>query len=460
MADIIIDGTIGANRLLILDSTGKIPAVDGSQVTTIAAGNIATGTIPIARIDTGSTANKIVVLDGSGRLPAVSAALITNLSSSTNSASDPTITTNPSGGVGTEWHNTTSGEAYICTDATAGANVWTNIGAGSGNVKPYVYQGSSYGYSMGGYHYSDGVAPYRRGGHPNIDKWSYASGVQNATDAGDLENKDPLSYSQSLWGSRAGASASNMTHGYTLGGANDAAGSPGYASHACEKVAFATDSGGADVGDLILATGHSSGHSDGNYGYVCGGCTETTVINYDMIQSKSFASEANADTTQNLSAARNRHVSCQTLTHGYLLGGSYTVTATATDIIERFQFATTNHCVDVGDLIAARRESGSSSSTTYGYTHGGTTAVAATKINIIEKVQMVATANSTDVADTMVTKTGMSGTSSTTHGYTIGHITSSAGSLDITKYSHSSDANATDVGDLTKHTGWSHTAQI
>ena len=35
MANIVVDGTIGANRLLILDSTGKIPAVDGSQVTTI-----------------------------------------------------------------------------------------------------------------------------------------------------------------------------------------------------------------------------------------------------------------------------------------------------------------------------------------------------------------------------------------------------------------------------------------
>ena len=97
MANIVVDGTIGANRLLILDSTGKIPAVDGSQVTAIAAGNIATGTIPIARVDTGTTANKIVVLDGSGRLPAVSAALITNIPGATKSASDPVIATNPSG---------------------------------------------------------------------------------------------------------------------------------------------------------------------------------------------------------------------------------------------------------------------------------------------------------------------------------------------------------------------------
>jgi hypothetical protein len=463
MGDVIIDGLTGANRLVILDANVKIPAVDGSNVTAIAGANFSTGTIPVARLDTGTTAGKIVKLDGNAKLPAVSGVAITGIVGATKNASDPTISTNPSGGVGTEWQNTTSGAVFVCTNATAGANVWTNVGGRSGDVVPYVYQGSSYGYSMGGYHYSDGVAPYRRGAHPNIDKWSYASDG-NATDVGDLENKDPLSYSQALWGSTKGSSASNMTHGYTLGGANDAAGSPtspAYASHACEKVAFATDSGGADVGDLILAANATCGHSDGNYGYVCGGATETTLLHFDMIQSKNFASEANADTTQNLSAARNRMVACQTLTYGYLLGGAYTTTATATDIIERYQFATTNHCVDVGDLVmGARRESGGSSSLTHGYTHAGTRAVAATKINVIEKVQMVATANSTDVADTMVTKTGMTGTSSTTHGYTVGHLTSSAGAVDITKYSHSSDVNATDVGDLTKPTSNSHTAQF
>jgi hypothetical protein len=457
---IIIKGTpvVGANEVLVADSNSKIPAVDGSAVTTMAGGNIA-GTIPTARLDTGTTANKLVVLGASG-LPAVDGSLLTGIVSHTTSASDPALDTNPSGGVGSEWINSTSGKQFICTDATAGENVWTCSGGSSGDVVPYAYQGSSYGYSAGGYHWDGGYGLYGTGAHPNIDKWSYASDG-NATDAGDLQNLNPLSYSQSLKGSTKGSSASNMTHGYTLGGANDAAGSPGYASHACEKYAFATDSGGVDVGDLILAANATCGHSDGNYGYVCGGATETTLLHFDMIQSKNFASEANADTTQNLSAARNRMVACQTLTYGYLLGGAPSTSATATNIIERYQFATTNHCVDVGDLVmGARRESGASSSTTHGYTHAGTTAVAATKINIIEKVQMVATANSTDVADTMVTKTGLTGTSSTTHGYTVGHLTSSAGSVDITKYSHSSDANATDVGDLTKAASASHYAQF
>ena len=100
--------------------------------------------------NTGTTANKLLAYDGSGNLPVVDGSQLTNVSTVTSSASDPVVSTNPSGGVGTEWHNTTSGEVYICTDATAGANVWTNVGAGSGDVVPWTYQGSNYGYDAGG----------------------------------------------------------------------------------------------------------------------------------------------------------------------------------------------------------------------------------------------------------------------------------------------------------------------
>ena len=179
MADITIDGTsIGANRFLILDSTGKIPAVDGSQVTTIAAGNIATGTIPIARIDTGTTANKIVKLDGNAKLPAVDGSLITNVPGATKNSSDPTISTNPSGGVGTEWHNTTSGEAYICTDATAGKNKWISIGGGSGDIEIYSFQGTVSGYTCGGYKGSSNDTDI-------IDRFFFSSDG-DATDVGNL----------------------------------------------------------------------------------------------------------------------------------------------------------------------------------------------------------------------------------------------------------------------------------
>ena len=64
-----------------------------------------------------------------GELPAA-------LQSVTKSASDPAIDTNPSGGLGTVWANTTSGEMFVLTDATVDENTWTNVGGGEGNITP------------------------------------------------------------------------------------------------------------------------------------------------------------------------------------------------------------------------------------------------------------------------------------------------------------------------------------
>jgi hypothetical protein len=50
------------------------------------------------------------------------------------SASDPTVTANYA--LGTIWANTTSGEMYICTDATTNSNVWINVGSGTGDIIP------------------------------------------------------------------------------------------------------------------------------------------------------------------------------------------------------------------------------------------------------------------------------------------------------------------------------------
>ena len=152
MGDVIIDGLTGANRLVILDANGKIPALDGSAVTAIAGANFSTGTIPVARLDTGTTAGKIVKLDGNAKLPAVSGAALTSVVGATKNASDPTISTNPSGGVGTEWQNTTSGEVFVCTDATAGENIWKNVGEHSGDIEPWAFTdgGSISVYAMGG----------------------------------------------------------------------------------------------------------------------------------------------------------------------------------------------------------------------------------------------------------------------------------------------------------------------
>ena len=67
-------------------------------------------------------------------LSKIPANMVNTVGTLTKSASDPATNTNPSGGVGTVWLNTTTGETYCCTDATNNANVWKNIGDGTGNI--------------------------------------------------------------------------------------------------------------------------------------------------------------------------------------------------------------------------------------------------------------------------------------------------------------------------------------
>jgi hypothetical protein len=52
----------------------------------------------------------------------------------TMETTDPLITNN--GTLGELWLNTTSGELYACTDITTDANIWTNVGDGTGNITP------------------------------------------------------------------------------------------------------------------------------------------------------------------------------------------------------------------------------------------------------------------------------------------------------------------------------------
>ena len=121
-----------------------------------------------------SGANNLVKLDANAKIPAGSAANLTNLPGPVQSTSDPTISSNKA--LGTQWINKTSGEVYVCTDATAGENVWTNVGGGSGNIKPFSLPGENYGYASSGY----------SGSYSNvIDKFSFSTDG-NATDVGDL----------------------------------------------------------------------------------------------------------------------------------------------------------------------------------------------------------------------------------------------------------------------------------
>ena len=63
----------------------------------------------------------------------VATGVIATAPSATESASNPLMTTNPES-VGAEWHNTTSGQIFICSDNTDNLNTW--IGQKGGRVAP------------------------------------------------------------------------------------------------------------------------------------------------------------------------------------------------------------------------------------------------------------------------------------------------------------------------------------
>ena len=423
---IIIKGTAvtGANEVLVADSNSKIPAVDGSLVTAMSGTNVGSGTIATARLDTGTAANKIVVLDGSAKIPAVDGSLLTGIVSYTKSASDPTVSTNPSGGVGTEWVNTSTGKQFICTDATAGANVWSCSGSHSGNVVPSFYGGDTYGYVAGGQAGGVDWAPPHFVSN-QISRFAFASG--NASDFG----------SDLAVAVRYCASASSSTHGYTVSGLNNA----GPTTDHIQKFTMASSSNATDIGNATVSKEGCMGTNSETYGYHAGGypytnsigrwafasdgdsvdwadlvadsgfaiaCSDwdngygyVATVNTDTIQKFPFASQTNSvDTTQNLTELANHNGSNSSATHGYSAGSA----AAGSDTISKFQFNTSNHATDVGNLVLGRRYVGQThpTSRTYGYSCGGTAPSAPNTnaaTNNIEKFAFASDADATDHGD-------------------------------------------------------------
>jgi hypothetical protein len=398
----------GADQILVADASSKIPAVDGSQITILNATNVTTGTIASARLDVGTTAN----------IPVVDASQLTGIVSATISASDPTISTNPSGGVGTEWLNSTSGEMYICTDATAGANVWTNVGAGTGDIQ-LLFQGTAYGYDMGG------RTPTLS---DVIQKYSYTSDG-NSTDVANLSQARD-----------AAAGTQSKTYGYVSAGWNPT-------GHLMiDKHQFATTNNSTSVGNLINKGYVGAGVSSTDYGYHVGG--DEPVDN--VIQRFSFTTDGNATDVGDMTRGTNSH-SCSsdwTAEYGYSAGG---VLPTG-DVIERFAFGSSVTSTDVGDMAIDVDAAAGSSSNTHGYVAGGY--LSGVKDHI-QKYAFASSGNSTDIANLTQGRYGVAGTSSTTHGYASAgnYSTGTAYTVTIDKYSHVTDTNATDVGDcLATHT--------
>lgn len=210
-----------------------------------------------------------------------------------------------------------------------------------------------------------------------------------------------------------------------------------------DKFPFAADANATDVGNLTVARRNVAGQSSSVSGYSSGGSPFTNKI----IDKFSFAADANATDVGDQTVGRYKSAGQSSADNGYTSGGS--PPTPSSNIIDKFSFTSDGNATDVGDLTVARNYIAGQSSSVSGYSSGGETSPA----NAIDKFPFSVDANATDVGDLTVIRYGSAGQSSSVSGYNSGGYPTPGGAYSalntIDKFPFSSDANATDVGDLT-----------
>ena len=238
------------------------------------------------------------------------------------STGDPTATagdpaTDRDEAVGTRYINTTSGELFICTDASAGENIWK--GQLGTTVEVAKYYGSR-GVWVGG-RVSDAM-------RDEMDYVTIAS-LGNASDFGNLQAAKGY-----------GCAVSNGSRGLDMGGED------GNNINVIDYWTFASLGNAADFGDLTQARRHTHDGrgSNGTRGLCCGGYVAGDVDTVDYVN---IASLGNAIDFGNLSGARREIAGANNDTRLCIAGGYESGNV---DTIDYFTMDTTGNAVDFGDL--------------------------------------------------------------------------------------------------------------
>jgi hypothetical protein len=352
-----------------------------------------------------------------GAMPAIDGSALTGVSGFMKNASDPATDTNPSGGVGSGWVNTSDGEIFICTDATTDANVWYNVGGGDGDIQPWGFPGAVSGFIAGG----------ENGPNSNvIDKFSF-SNPTTGTDVGDL-----------AIARRTPAGASSTTHGYTCGGEAP----QDTQVNSIEKFAFSGGNSTSITTTLTVARAYFDGQSSSTHGYTSGGWLGPG--NSNTIDKFPFSNDNGPSTdVGDLTAARYNQAAITGQSYGYNAGGREPTQNT----IDKFSFSSDGNATDHGDLFVARIVCSASSSPTHGYASGGSGPA-----NEIQKFAFSSNTTASDIGNLSTGVTTSCGVTGVNHGYCVGGDTGSYVTT-IDKFSFSSDADATDVGDMTSARG-------
>jgi len=221
-----------------------------------------------------------------------------------------------------------------------------------------------------------------------------------------------------------------------------------------DKYPFSSDGNATDVGDLLALVTLGAGQSSSTNGYYSGGLTGPSTVT-DTIQKFPFSVDAGSSDVGNLSAqpsnGRAEVTGQSSGEHGYTSGGASG--APLFDTIDKFAFAADGNATDVGNLTQARSSLSGQSSDASGYNSGGyRPAGPPNGVNTIDKFPFSSDANATDVGNLATVCVDVAGQNSSTSGYISGGSdgTPVPDILNvIQKFPFAADAGSSDVGDLT-----------
>ena len=370
-----------------------------------------------------------------GSFPAIDGSSITGIVGGTTvmkAASDPANDTNPADGVGTMYLNTTDGNMFICMDATTDQNEWNNVGPGTGGVAyvPFSYQGSSYGYSLGG-HLDYSV----------IQKFSFTSDT-NSVSTGNL-----------LYSTYQAEGSQSATHGFYMRGYDW--GSATNLRYEIQKFSFVSEGNAVDTGFTCFlksaeySQAHSSTSTDGNHCYIVGGFGTSGAVS--SIQRFSFDISANTIDVGDIQEGRGQGWGWSNGAYGYCAGGNNSGNQST---VFKFSFAAAGvTSTNVGALTVARRQCHGQgvNSTTHGYVAAGEITGGNTPSNIIDRMSFASEGNAIDHGDLHTSVCyGAGNASSTTHGYVFGGMLADFLTINkIQKFAYASNNIASDSADLT-----------
>ena len=351
----------------------------------------------------------------------------------TQSASDPANTSNPED-VGAEWHNTTSGQIWICTDNTANANVWTGQKGGVINYSRGVWAGGEI----------DGATI------TNKIQYIEISTPGNTTDFGDLTEATMAQGSTSNGTNGRGITGGRVTNletnYFTIGTPGNATaggvltgrrwyagavsnstldracwaggdhGPPTYYSDVIDYVTISTANDATDFGDLNADhKTNNSAYDNGSDGRGCYGGGWTPGVYSANIAYITIGTPGNSVNFSALSVNRRSGggTSNGTGNRGIQFGGVAASDGAKTNIIDYFTITSTATAIDFGNLseIASMNAPNQMSS---GLGQRGVCVLGNTasgSSNIMEYITIDTTGNSTDfgdIADDMGSGTGCS----------------------------------------------------